>query len=99
MKIFQLGSRIRLAETFTDLIAGTLTDPTAITLKMRDPSGAETPYVYGGGQVLRDSVGVYHCDLTLGIPGKWFARWVAAGALVAVDEQIFTVSPSAFVAP
>ena len=96
---FKLGQRVRFTETFTDLIANTLADPTVVTLKLRDPVGTETPLVYGGGQVIRDSLGVYHCDLTLSVPGKWFVRWTGTGAIVAADELQFNVTASAFTAP
>lgn len=99
----QLGTEIRFTETFTDLIAGTVADPTTVTLKFRDPNGNETSVTYAGAQIVRDSVGVYHYDFTPPIPSKqgqaWLARWVATGAIVATDEIKFSVLASGFVNP
>ena len=100
MKFFQLGTRIRLTETFTDLIAGVVTDPTTITLKLHDPNGVETSFTYAGGDITRDSVGVYHYDFAPTVAGKtWRYRWLATGAVVAVDEQLFQITESGFVNP
>lgn len=96
----QLGSEIRFTETFTDLIAGTVADPTTVTLKFRDPNGVETAFTYAGGDIIKDSTGVYHYDFTPAVAGKpWRYRWVATGAIVAADEQQFEVLKSGFVNP
>lgn len=100
MKQFTLGSRIRFVGTFTDLIAGVVTDPTAVTLKLHDPTGAETSFTYSAGQVIRDSVGVYHYDYTPTISGlTWRARWVGTGSVVAATEAQFEIVDSGFTVP
>lgn len=99
MKTLGLGSRLRFTETFKDLVAGTVADPTGVTLKIHDPTGTETSYTYAAAQIVRDSQGIYHFDLTLSIPGLWLARWVGDGAIVATDELQVTIAPSGFTSP
>lgn len=99
MQTAKLGSRWRFTETFTDLVANAVTDPTTVVLKLKDPSGVETSYTYAAAQIARDSVGVYHFDVTFSMVGQWTARWVAGGALIAADEFFFRVEASAFAAP
>lgn len=43
----------------------------------------------------REGVGVYHLDLTVSTAGTWLARWVGAGAIVAVAETSLVVTASA----
>ena len=101
--IFTLGSRIRLTETFTDLIAGAPADPTTVTLKLHDPTGVETVFSYANGDITRDGIGVYHYDFTPTVTGSlnapWIARWIATGTVVAADEQKFNVAKSGFTTP
>ncbi len=102
MKHFQLGSRIRFVGKFTDLTVSPSipADPTSITLKLHDPTGTETSFTYGAGQVIKDSVGVYHFDYTPTMSGvSWRARWVGAGAVVAASEAMFEIVDSGFTVP
>lgn len=99
MKFFEFGSEVRFTETFTNLITGAVADPTTITLRLRDPSGTETSVTYAGGQIVRDSLGVYHYDFTPPASKVWAARWVATGSIVAADEFQFKILPSGFTNP
>jgi hypothetical protein len=99
MQTFKFGQRARFSVTFTDLIAGAVSDPTTVALKLRDPSGTETVYTLAGAQVIRASAGMYYFDVTLGVRGEWLARWVGSGSLVAVDELKFRVEASGFTSP
>ena len=75
-------------------LLGTAGDPTTVTLKVKDPTGTVTTYTYAGAQVVKDSTGNYHYDLTPAIAGKWYYEWVGTGAVPAQSESYFVVVPS-----
>ncbi len=99
---FKVGQRVRFTETFTDLLANTLADPTTVTLRLLAPPatsggvGVETTYTVTTGQVVRASLGVFYFDFTFTAAGVWHARWAGSGAITAVDETKFTVEVSSF---
>jgi hypothetical protein len=85
--VYTSGQQIRLVGTFKNA-AGTVTDPTGVVLKYRDPvTGTVTTKTYGVDAIVKDSTGVYHFDLTLSNPGEWWYRWESSGAIVASDEE------------
>lgn len=94
MKVVQ-GTRVRFSAGFQTL-AGMATDPTTVTLTTLNPAGVQTAYTYAGGDIVKDSVGNYHIDLTLSTAGEWAASWTGTGALVAYDEWDFDVLRSRF---
>lgn len=105
MSSYNIGDLVRL-KTWSSAVPGftdgngIIGDPTTITLKVRDPNGIETPYVFGSSAIVKDSVGKYHFDLgPLTVAGRWFYRWIGAGSIVAAAEGSFAVNKSAFTAP
>lgn len=107
MQTIKFGGTARFSVVFESItvdeitadITGTPADPTTAALKLHDPTGVETSYTLAGGDVVRDDVGAYHCDVQLSVSGQWRARWVAGGAIVAVDEFLFRVESSGFANP
>jgi hypothetical protein len=63
-------------------VAGVVTDPTTLTLKVRKPGDtAVTTYTYGEDViVVKDSTGNFHADLPLDTEGTWRYDWVGTGA-------------------
>ena len=97
IKVYQKGDLVRIDGSFTDL-AGTLADPTTVTLKVTPPFAVTVAYTWAGAQVIRDSLGVFHYDLSVAEAGQWFFRWEATGASSqAADLGEFMVEPSSFV--
>lgn len=76
------ADQVRLRATFTRL--GALADPTAVTVTVKDPAGTKTVYTYAGSQIVKDSTGVYHYDLTVNQAGTWTYRWRSTGVAQAV---------------
>lgn len=71
---YPVGSRPRVTATFTDA-NGVVYDPPDVTFVARDPTGAETTYVFSNGQVTRASTGAYFIDVdTTDKPGPWYIR-------------------------
>ena len=90
------GDIVRVATTpgFTDA-AGTLTDPTTVRLRWRVAGGAATTWVFGtDAHVVKDSVGLYHADISVVAPGLHYFRWEGTGAVTAAEESTFNVVTS-----
>jgi hypothetical protein len=85
------GTKIRLSGSFRNL-AGTLTDPTAVTLTIQPPDGVadETP------TPTSSSTGVWTSDYdTTGkASGLYRFRFDGTGVLIAASEDVFEVLPS-----
>lgn len=69
-----------------------LADPTTLIVTVTRPTGSSTTYAYGTDiEVVRDSVGVFHIDVTLDAMGQWTISTVAAGAVADSDLQVILV--------
>jgi len=94
-----IGDTLRLAVTFRNS-ASAVADPTTVTLKIREPNGTETDYVYGTDiEVSRDSAGAYRFDLMLDASGDWYVRWIGTGAVATATEERIRVARSQFSDP
>lgn len=91
---YAVGESIILSATFT--VATVNTDPTTVTLRIKDPTGNIDVYTLALATVTRDSAGVFHKDLTIDESGEWFYRWEGTGTCVAADEVQFLVTASEF---
>jgi hypothetical protein len=83
---------VRVSVAFT--VNGTPADPTTVTLQVKDPTKTMTSYTYALAQVVKDSVGNYHYDVTPTVSGTWFYGWTSTGTAAADAEAFFTVLPS-----
>ena len=86
---YDVGDLRRLQTTFKDA-AGTATDPTGVTFRMRAPDGVETAYVYlTDAQVVKSATGIYYVDWTFTKTGRHFLRWEATGGVVTAEHAEF----------
>lgn len=83
---YKLGQLVRVTATFTVAATGTATDPGAVTVSVRAADGTLTTPA-----AVKDSVGVYHVDVTAAQAGEYFVRFVGTSPLVAASEQQFDV--------
>jgi hypothetical protein len=67
------GNRIRLQATFT--VAAAPTDPGAVTLRVKPPSGTVVVYTYALGEVTKSGTGVYYKDVDMDTEGLWKFRY------------------------
>src|SRR3954464_6898489 len=67
-------------------LAGVLTDPTTVSVKIRTPSGVTTTYTYAGGSVTKDATGQYSRSLTFSEAGIWAWSVVATGVITKTEE-------------
>lgn len=74
------------------------TDPTAISLKVKGPSGSTTAYTTTSTStgVTQEAQGVFARDLALSSAGLYGYKWEGTGAAPTAAEGYFTVRPSAF---
>lgn len=87
--VYDKGDLVRITGTFT--VASVATDPTTITLKVKDPSGNVDTYTYALSQVTKSSTGVYYKDISLDEAGYWYYQWTGTGAVESVDEDYLVV--------
>lgn len=89
------GSTVRVQATFA--VAGVNTDPTTVTLKVKDTDGATTTYTYALAEVTRFAAGVYYKDITpkaVTTDTGWTYRWIGTGTAAGVGEATCTLLPS-----
>ena len=95
---YDKNQEVRLQGSFK--ILGTLTDPTAVTLKVRDPQGNITVWTYpmapNPETITKDSTGVYFRDIILYSDGDWYYRWEGVGVCDAAAEKRMVVTRTKF---
>jgi hypothetical protein len=88
------GSSVRVTATFENN-AQVPTDPTTITAKIKTPAGVTTAYVYGvDSQLVKDSTGIYHIDVSANAAGIWSYRFEGTGSVLAASQDQFNVVAS-----
>ncbi len=93
------GDLVKVSGVFT--VDGTATDPTKVTLRLKDPAGvnitATYPTAAGETAITRDATGVYHYDVDItGITGTYYFRFEGSGSAQAAEESYFTVASGHF---
>jgi hypothetical protein len=72
-------------------------DPATITVKLVAPDTTSTTYTLAGGQVIRDSAGLYHLDVTVSTqPGEWTYSVRTTSPDHTTLDRTFTVVTSVF---
>lgn len=80
-----VGSAIQLKNTFT--VSDVKTDPTAVSLEVKDPSGNTDTYTYALAQITKNSTGVYSKTISFDEAGVWRYEWQGTGACIAVASN------------
>lgn len=80
-----VGDAITLQASFTNS-AGTATDPTDVTLQVKDPSGNTDLYTYSLAGLTKASTGVYTKSIALDEAGYWLYEWQGTGTIAKVDN-------------
>lgn len=89
--IFDLNDIAHLTVEFT--VSGVDTDPTTVTGSVRKPDGTITAYTVTTNQIVKDSTGKYHLDVTVDQPGHWAYKLVGTGVATDTGEGTFYVNP------
>jgi hypothetical protein len=82
-------------------VGGTNTDPTTITVKVKEPDGTISTMgpvsgATGGSGITRVSAGVYTVTIDLDDAGYWFAQFIGTGTAAGSEEHQAIVDPSEF---
>ena len=87
---YVLGEVVRLLLNTFDF-AGAIADPGAVVLKVKRPDGTVATHT---SDVVRDSAGVYHADLTLSAAGMWAYRRELSAPNAGAAEGLISVQKS-----
>ena len=82
--MFDIGDKLRLTGTFT--VSAVNTDPTAVVLQVKDPTGNVTTYTYALAEIVKSATGVYYRDVSIDESGVWYYRWSGTGAVETAEE-------------
>lgn len=98
MNTYEIGDEVTLTIRFRSRTKVPV-DPTTVTLKVRDPDGEETEYVYEASAIERTSTGAYSFALEPTKSGVWSYRWKGSGNVKVAREKAFSVKESEFSSP
>lgn len=87
--IYDPGDIARLTTVFTDVDTGDAIDPTSLSATVRAPDGTTTTYT---DEITHDSLGNYHLDISVTLPGRWSFKFVGAGAATDTGQGTFRVA-------
>lgn len=86
--VYERDDVVRLRATFLSY-AREFTDPSAITLSVKDPNATTVHYYYASGTVTRDGTGIYHVDVNFNVTGRWTYRWRGSGTIAGATEDTY----------
>jgi hypothetical protein len=90
------GDLLVLSAVFTDRLSAVI-DPTTVSFKIKDPEGVVTTYIFGtDSELIKDSTGNYHIDISVNTPGQWYYRFESTGTGQAAEEGQFQIKPGYF---
>lgn len=93
INVYQIGEAARCTAEFRDT-SNALVDPSGFTYSFTTPGGVTTSYTYpGAAQIVRDSLGMFHVELSCTERGVWVYRWASTGLAAAAEQFEFTVEP------
>lgn len=94
---YHVGDVVTIYGAWTNA-GGTATDAGTVYAHYRDPAGTATTYTYGSdAELVKDSTGVYHVDISAALAGTWYYRFYSTGSGQAASlVNSFIVFPSDF---
>ena len=98
---YEFGQGVRLTAAFQDA-NGNAADPTTVTFRyalvtqVPPPDPTATSAAFGGGAVVKDSVGNYHLDISGLAEGNYIYTVTGTGTVAAASRGRFRVLPSPF---
>lgn len=96
MNLYVPGQTVVLWSNFVDPTSRNPVTPSAVKLRILDPTSTETDVTSGFGNAPYQQ---YNWPVIVDIPGSWSYRWEASGTYVAACEGQFAVSASPFAPP
>lgn len=91
---YDLGDLVQVVGVFRDS-SGAVIDPTTVSLAFKTPADVKTTRVYlTDDELVKDSTGAYHVNLSATENGTWYYRWFSTGTGQAAQETSFKVLAS-----
>lgn len=87
---YDIGDAVRIKTTFT--VDDVPTDPTTVTLYVKDPAGATVEHAEG--TLTNPSVGVWYKDVAVNQAGTYGAKMTGVGVVDSVAQTTFQVRRS-----
>ena len=91
--LYDRGDVVRLTANFTNL-SNTPSDPSAVILRIKQPDASISVHNFPSGDIVKDSTGVYHFDLSISDSGDYYYRFEGTGSVQAAGETLFHVRRS-----
>ena len=91
---YDKGDAVRLRVTFT--IDSVNTDPTTITLRVKNPVGTKTVYTFALAEITKEATGIYYKDISVDDDGIYAYRFEGTGTVEAASEHKMKVRTSEF---
>ena len=88
---YDVGDGIKLAITFQAGTPAVDTDPSTVTLLIRDPDAVVVSYTYAAAEITKDATGKYSKIIDLTKAGIWSWRWIGTGSVKASEQGQVTV--------
>lgn len=90
------GRRVRFSVQIKTYPALVLTDPANLTLTIKNKTtGVSVDFIYlTDAEVIKDGVGLYHCDYTPTVAGAYWYRFSCTGTIEDAAEDNFSVTAS-----
>ena len=96
MSSFDVGDLIRITANVIDL-ANDPIDPSGFKLYIKRPNAVITTLIFNTDpEIVKDTVGQYHIDLSVDLAGLWYVRWEATGTGQSAEEDSFYVQSTRF---
>ena len=97
MNTYNLDQQVRFSVSISNLLSVAV-DPDDVYFQWRRPdTKIISTYHYGvDPELVRDSIGNYHADVTLDFPGEWPYRFYWTGTYVGAAENKCCVRDSVF---
>lgn len=92
--VIDVGDDVKLTLLVT--VSGAATDPSTLTLKLRDPSGNEQTIQYPDSRITKDATGSYTAVIAATTAGTWYYRWEGTGDAKGAEQGTFQVRRSLF---
>jgi|SRR5690606_12147698 len=94
MREILIGNGVTSTQEFKNS-SGVLTNPTSVTVTVREPDDTKTTYTYGTDpEVVRDSTGIYYISIVPDAAGPWGFYWLGTGTVPRSTEDFVLITPS-----
>ena len=94
---YDVGAVVRSSIVF-QTISGVVVDPGAVTFKEMPLGGVVSSFVNGTAtEVVKDSTGKYHIDVSVNVAGQHKFRWEGTGTNAAAAQETVLVRPDMLV--